>query len=60
MFTRHLSETKEAEKQFWTEELKDLRAPNFPQVPSSDYTPHPSATLTKARFHWHLPLLPKD
>ncbi|KAK1148137.1 Nonribosomal Peptide Synthase (NRPS) [Aspergillus melleus] len=46
-FIRHIDQTKGAAKHFWTEELKDLRAPIFPAVPSSNYTPHPSATLVR-------------
>jgi len=46
-FIRYLDQTKDAAKQFWTEQLKDLHAPNFPSVPPSGYIPHPSATLNR-------------
>lgn len=46
-FIRHLHQTRDADKAFWTEELKDLYAPNFPPVPPTNYTPHPSAVLIR-------------
>lgn len=46
-FIRHVNQTKDAARQFWTEELKDFRTPIFPPVPSSNYIPHPSSTLDR-------------
>ncbi|OQE27270.1 hypothetical protein PENSTE_c004G08300 [Penicillium steckii] len=46
-FIRYLDQTKDTARQFWTEQLKDLHAPNFPRVPPSGYIPHPSATLNR-------------
>ncbi|CAI7627719.1 unnamed protein product [Penicillium bialowiezense] len=46
-FIRYLEMNKDTAKAFWIEELKDLRASIFPQLPSPTHKPHPSTLLRR-------------
>ncbi|CAG7950456.1 unnamed protein product [Penicillium olsonii] len=47
-FIGYLEKTENAAKTFWTEQLQDLRASVFPELPSPTHTPHPSEVLTRS------------
>ena len=46
-FIRHLNQTNDASRQFWTQDMMDLRSTVFPQIPFATYTPYPSALITR-------------
>ncbi|KAJ5319111.1 uncharacterized protein N7506_011815 [Penicillium brevicompactum] len=46
-FIRYLGQNDGVAKAFWIEELKDLRASIFPQLPSPTHKPHPSTLLSR-------------